>query len=149
MEFSTETRILIRVLPHIYVEIIKFYIVNNHTPRWLNILVVDLWYTMVERRWFQSFTGFFLFLCVCSSKVATFNFQERNIALPLAFIIYGLAQEPLSFYPVQPGVGRGKAYFPIFYPLTRNAERQLVRPFRGKDALRYYDCSWTVSVSFT
>ena len=36
MAFSTETRILIHVLPHIYVEIIKFYL----NPRWPNGLVV-------------------------------------------------------------------------------------------------------------
>ena len=33
MDFFKETRILIRVLPPVYVEIIKFYDINYHSPR--------------------------------------------------------------------------------------------------------------------
>ena len=39
---------------------------------------------------------FFLLFCLRSSIVVTFNFQNnRNIALPLAFLIHGLAHKSL------------------------------------------------------
>ena len=39
MDFSIETNNLIRVLPHIYVEIMKFYFPNYHMSSWPNGVV--------------------------------------------------------------------------------------------------------------
>ena len=47
MNFSMETRNLIRVLPHIYVKVIKFYLPNFHISLWPQSLVHE---TAVARR---------------------------------------------------------------------------------------------------
>ena len=49
---------------------------------------------------FRTGNYFFLFFCLHWSKVVKFNFPKKknhNIALPLAFHIYGLAHRSLSF----------------------------------------------------
>ena len=118
MGFSTETCILVHILPHIYAKIKKFSFV---------IIIPDCamaskWYTIVRQVGLnlaqEGFVFFLIFFrtgnyesdvlfffvvvvfCVCSSKVFVINFQKKQYCVTVISISYsGVgSQEPLIIF---------------------------------------------------